>query len=109
LVLLNDPQYLEAYRVLATGVLKAAATRDARIARVFRLATRRSPRPGERAPLRAYYDAQLTEYSADRSAARDLVTVGVAPVDGQIDVAELAALMNLTAVVMNTPDAYMLR
>ena len=109
LVLLNDPQYLEAYRVLATGVMKVVATRDARITRVFRLATRRSPRPGELASMRAYYDAQLDEYSADRGAARDLVTVGVSPVDAQMDLAELAALTNLTAAVMNTPDAYMLR
>jgi hypothetical protein len=89
--------------------MKVVATRDARITRVFRLATRRSPRPGELASMRAYYDAQLKEYSADRGAARDLVTVGVSPVDGQMDLAELAALTNLTAAVMNTPDAYMLR
>ncbi len=63
----------------------------------------------ELAPLRAYYDSQLQLYAADRAAARELVSVGVTPVDGQIDVAELAALSNVTAAVMNTPDAYMLR
>ena len=109
LVLLNDPQYLEAYRSLAAGVIKSVSTKDARVIRVFRLATRRAPRPGELAPLRAYYDSQLQLYAADRAAARELVSVGVTPVDGQIDVAELAALSNVTAAVMNTPDAYMLR
>jgi NAD+ synthase (glutamine-hydrolysing) len=37
-VLLDDPQYLEAYRVLATHVLKTVADTDARITTVFRLA-----------------------------------------------------------------------
>ena len=45
----------------------------------------------------------------DKDAAEKLVKAGVTPVDPQVDVAQLAALMNLTAVVMNTPDAYSLR
>ena len=109
LVLLDDPQYLEAYRVLATHVLKTVADPDARITTVFRLATRRKPTPQERSPMRAYLDAQVERYSADKDAAAKLVKAGVTPVDPQVDVAQLAALMNLTAVVMNTPDAYSLR
>jgi hypothetical protein len=109
LVLLDDPQYLEAYRVLATHVLKTVADTDARITTVFRLATRRKPTPQERRPMRAYLEAQLVRYSQDKDAAEKLVKSGVTPVDPQVDVAQLAALMNLTAVVMNTPDAYSLR
>jgi hypothetical protein len=109
LVLLDDPQYLEAYRVLATHVLKTVADPDARITTVFRLATRRKPTPQERGPMRAYLDAQLVRYSEDKDAAEKLVQAGVTPVDPQVDVTQLAALMNLTAVVMNTPDAYSLR
>ena len=59
--------------------------------------------------MRAYFDAQLVRYSADKDAATKLVKAGVTPVDPDVDVAQLAALMNLTAVVMNTPDAYSLR
>ena len=59
--------------------------------------------------MRAYLDAQVERYSADKDAAVKLVKAGVTPVDPQVDVAQLAALMNLTAVVMNTPDAYSLR
>jgi hypothetical protein len=109
LVLLDDPQYLEAYRALATNVLKTTAGAEAQITTVFRLATRRRPRPEELAPMRAYYEAQLQEYARDRAAAADLVKVGITPVDGTVDTVRLAALMNLTAAVMNTPDAYSLR
>ncbi len=106
LVLLDDPQYLEAYRVLATNVLKAETDRDAQIRLVFRLATRRFPSEAEMGPLRQYYDAQATEFTGDRKKAAELVKVGVTPVDDGMDVAKLAALTNVTAAVMNTPDAY---
>ena len=81
LVLLDDPQYLEAYRVLATHVLKTVADPDARITTVFRLATRRKPTPQERGPMRAYLDAQVERYSDDQEAAAKLVKAGVTPVD----------------------------
>jgi len=109
LVLLNDPQYLEAYRVLASRVMKAETTRDGRITQMFRLATRRRPRPAEMAPMRVYYEAQRARYASDAAAAAALVGLGVTPVDRALDPAQLAALMNLTAAVMNTPDAYSLR
>jgi len=109
LVLLDDPQYLEAYRMLATRVLKSGGDTDGRITMVFRLATRRRPRPDELAPMRAYYEAQMRRYSRDAEAAAALVKVGVTPVDDTVDKGQLAALMNLTAAVMNTPDAYSLR
>jgi hypothetical protein len=109
LVLLDDPQYLEAYRTLATQVLKTTRDADAQITTVFRLATRRRPHAAELAPMRAYYDAQLQQYAQDPAAASELIAVGVTPVDPHVDKARLAALMNLTAAVMNTPDAYSLR
>jgi hypothetical protein len=109
LVLLDDPQYLEAYRSLAAHVLKTAAATDARLTMVFRLATRRRPAPDEMATLRRYYDLQVQRYSKDRAAAAELLSTGVSPVDSQADPVQLAALMNVTTVVMNSPDAYSLR
>jgi hypothetical protein len=109
LVLLDDPQYLEAYRALAASVLRAETAPDARLTRVFRLATRRMPRPSEMAAMRDYHDAQLERYAADRESAVTLLQVGVTPPDASLDPVLLAALTNLTTVVMNTPDAYTLR
>jgi hypothetical protein len=106
LVLMDDPQYLEAYRVLATRVLKETSQRDEQIKLVFRLATRRMPKDAELAELRPYYDAQIAEFGADPKKAADLVQVGVEPVDASVDVAQMAALTNVTAAVMNSPDAY---
>ena len=109
LVLLDDPQFLEAYRALAGNVLKKQAATDARLTMVFRLATRRHPRPAEMAGMRDYFTAQLQRYANDRDAAVQLLSVGVTPRDQTLDPVVLAALTNLTTVVMNTPDAYSLR
>ena len=48
-------------------------------------------------------------YPKDTAAAAALVKIGVTPVDDGVDKAQLAALMNVTAAIMNTPDAYSLR
>ena len=109
LVLLDDPQYLEAYRALASHVLKTESAADARLTLVFRLATRRHPRADEMVVLREYHAAQLQRFGRDRDAATKLLSVGVNPMDTTLDVVQLAALTNLTTVVMNTPDAYSLR
>jgi hypothetical protein len=109
LVLLDDPQFLEAYRALAGQVLKTETTSDSQLTRVFRLATRRHPKPSEMAGMRDYYSAQLRRDADDRDAAVELLTVGVTARDESLDPVQLAALTNLTTVVMNTPDAYSLR
>jgi hypothetical protein len=106
LVLLDDPQYMEAYRVLATRVLKEKSDRDQQIRLVFRLATRRMPKEAEMAELRPYYDSQLAVFGADKKKAEDLVHVGVQPVDPTVDIVQMAALTNVAAAVMNSPDAY---
>ncbi len=109
LVLLDDPQYVEAYRVLAAKVLSAPGDADAQVTTIFRLATRRRPAANELARLRTYYDGQLQRYAKDPAAAADLLRSGVTPVPAGVDQGRLAALTNVTAVIMNTPDAYTLR
>ena len=109
LVLLDDPQYVEAYRALAASVLQSGDDMRAHVTTVFRLATRRRPTAEESARLRTYYDRQLERYASDPAAASALLRTGVTPAPQGLDERRLAALTNLTAVVMNTPDAYTLR
>jgi hypothetical protein len=109
LVLLDDPQFLEAYRALAAKVLATETSADARLTTIVRLATRRHPRADEMATLRDYYAAQVKRFSGDHGAAGALVKTGVTPVPAGVDVVQLAALTNVVTVVMNTPDAYTLR
>jgi hypothetical protein len=109
LALLNDPQYVEAYRVLATRAIQTSTDKDQQLAMVFRLAARRRPTDPELAAVRRYYDAEIRRFAAAQDDAKAFVSVGVTPVDPNVDAVQLAALTNVTAAVMNTPDAYSIR
>jgi hypothetical protein len=109
LTLLNDPQYVEAYKALAAHVMKSAPDVDAQIGTLFRLVIRRRPLANETGPMRRYYDTQVSRFTADGESAAKLLKTGVAPADPQLDPVRLAAMTNLAAVVMNTPDAYTIR
>jgi mono/diheme cytochrome c family protein len=106
LELLNDPQFVEAYRVLATRVLRGASDADAQVTLLFRLALRRSPHADELALVRDFYQSELQRFSADPEAAAKFVRTGVAPVDPAVEPVRLAAFTSAAAVVMNSPDAY---
>ena len=107
--LLNDPQYVEAYRVLSEHLLQGGGDPNRQLVTLFRLATRRQPRPAELATLVDYRDAQIARYAKSPDAAKALVSIGVTPADPKLDPARLAALTMTTAVVFNTPDAYWMR
>src|SRR5205823_8971673 len=59
LVLLDDPQYVEAYRVLATRVLKEKTTPEDQVSLLFRLATRRLPTEKEKALFAQYHQSEM--------------------------------------------------
>jgi hypothetical protein len=107
--MINDPQFAEAYRLLATRAIGAGGDRDAQIMTMFRLATRRHPLEKELSVLRDYYGAQRSEFAADQDKAKELLALGVTPVDPKANLVELAAMTRLAALVMNAPDAYTIR
>jgi hypothetical protein len=109
LALLNDPQYVETYRVLATRALRASVDRGQQLALVFRLAVRRKATAAELETIQRYYDAEIARFTVAPDDAKAFVSIGVTPLDPQLDVIQLAALTNVVAAVMNTPDAYSLR
>jgi hypothetical protein len=109
LALLDDPQYVEAYRVLATRAIQTSADKRRQLALVFRLAARRRATAQELAAFERYYEAQLKRFQSAPDDAKAFVSVGVTPVDPNINVAELAALTNVAAAVMNAPDSYSVR
>jgi hypothetical protein len=110
LVLLNDPQYLEAYRKMAERAYSAADNLDERIVTLFRLGARRAPTEQELSILREYYDAELAAYSSGRPQdVGDILRIGVSETDSAADPATLVALTSVAAAVMNTPDAYSIR
>ncbi len=109
LELMNDPQFVEAYRVLADHAQKSGADPAVQLKTIFRLARRELPTPEQLELMRKYYEQQVSRFDADLPAAAALLKSGVMPVDPAADIAHLAALTNVTALVMNTPDANSIR
>ncbi len=52
---------------------------------------------------------QRDEFAADTAKRDALLKVGVTPADTALDATALAALTNVAAVVMNSPDAFTVR
>jgi len=105
LVLLNDPTYVEASRVLAEKTLSQAG-RDPqkRIDFAFRLATDRKPQPEERAVLLALAREELVEYRRDKTSAMKLIGVGETKPNPKLDPAELAAWTTVTSTILNMDE-----
>src|SRR3984893_7599245 len=91
LVLLNDPIYVEAARVLAEQALREGGGTDQRIQFAYRHVLCRSAQSSELDVLRTLYEQHLKQYQADKPAAEALLKIGDHPPPKEIDPAELAA------------------
>jgi hypothetical protein len=109
LVMLNDTQFMEAYRKLSERVLSSSTDEDQQITMLWRLAVRRAPRPPELAATRKLLQTEQQRMEAKPAKAQELLAIGVSPVDPAMNPVKLAAMTVVTAGVMNTPDAYTLR
>ena len=77
LVLLNDPTYVEAARVLAErALLEAGSDAAARVSFLFRLATARRATPAELRVLLDLEQRELAHYKKDPAQAAKLIAVG---------------------------------
>lgn len=102
LVLLNDPTYVEAARVLAGRLLTAGgASERERLTFAFRQTLNRSPRDEEAKLLTELLQKQRQVYATDKAAAEALLKTGDAPVPDGLDHAELAAWTSLARAVLN--------
>lgn len=106
LVLLNDPTYVEAARVLAERIVREggggmAASWEKKLAWAYVRALGRGPTAEEARVLKGLFETQRARYAKDEAAARELVSVGEAPVAKDIAVAELAAWTAVARAVLN--------
>lgn len=102
LVLLNDPSFVEAARVLAERVLSEAQADDAeRIAWMFRRTLSRAPSEEESNILLNLLSKHRTEYGSAADAAKSLLSIGEKQVTQDLEPVELAAWTSVTRVVFN--------
>jgi hypothetical protein len=102
LALMNDPEFVEAARVLAARLLTGKTTdAAARIDLAFERALGRAPTAAERASLLSALPKFRADYSARPDDARALLKVGLAPAPVGVDRVELAAWTQVCRVVLN--------
>ncbi len=107
LVLLNDPQYVEAARVLAERIQREGGSDlQARIRYGFRLATSRHPTQEEASLLAEVYEEERRRFALAPADADSLLAVGERPRDPALDRYDTAAFAVVAGLLLNHDEAY---
>ncbi len=102
LVMLNDPQFVEAARVFASRIVReGGGSVDACIEFAFRQALSRSPDDRERELIAGLYVDSREEYARAPERAVELITTGAAPLPEEMDAVELAAWTCVSRAMFN--------
>ena len=102
LVLLNDPTYVEAARVLGERLAAASVSISQRIDLAFEQATARRATAPEKAVLTSLYRSERARFRASPRDAQALITAGEAPhaTPGR-DAADVAATISVARAILN--------
>ena len=107
LVLLNDPQFVEASRALAERIQREAPENvTAQIQRGFRLATGRTPSDQEVSLMENLYTQEKERFAARPADIDSLFSVGELVADASLDRTNTAALTMVTQLILNHDEAY---
>jgi hypothetical protein len=101
LVLLNDPQFVEAARALGERMLRESGTLEEKLAYGFRCAATRRPTGRELRLLTELYREQLALFRKDPAGARKFLKTGDHPPAPGLDPAELAAAAATAGAILN--------
>ncbi len=105
LLLMNEPQYIEAARTLAERTMKEGGmTPEARLTFMFRLTTARRPDANEMKEMLAAYKDHLAAYSRDAAKAKQLISVGEQKPDDKLNPSELAAWTMIANLLLNLDE-----
>src|SRR5260370_32849509 len=73
--MLNDTQFLEAYRKLAERAIKSSANEDEQLITMWRLALRRHPDAAELATMKAYRASEVARMQESPDDAKKLIAI----------------------------------
>ena len=110
LVLLNDPQFLEASRALALRIKQEAGdSLKEKIETGFKLALSRSPSEEELSVFETLYHEEMAEFLKDESGVADYLSVGDFRIGDKFDPVEMAALTVLSNTLFNMDETFIKR
>ncbi len=105
LVLLNDPQYIESARVLATNILKKELNTQEDISiLLFRTITSRLPDKEELQNMMVYLEESEEGLKGSDKNFEDLLTIGDTPLDDSVDKRDLYKYTTLACVLLNLEE-----
>ncbi len=104
LVLMNDPQYMEAARVMAQKLLTSNPSPENNLTLAFRKLTGRQPKPNELEILLQSYQESLKSFSEYPSSSTELLLVGDFPINENLDQNVLAAHTIAISSIMNLDE-----
>ncbi|MEO5716873.1 MAG: DUF1553 domain-containing protein [Luteolibacter sp.] len=104
LVLLNDPQFVEASRVLASHALEASPGFDTRLDFITARLMNRTLKADERGVVKAALDQYLATYQAQPAEASKILTVGAAAPSATLKAPELAAWTLVASQILNLDE-----
>jgi hypothetical protein len=104
LVLMNDPQVLEAARVLAERVSNLNLTQEQKIERVFRLILCRKPNEKERGLLTEYFNKEKLKFNNSKEIATKYLKAGEYVQAKTKNISETAALMQVNHMLINLDE-----
>jgi hypothetical protein len=104
LVLLNDPQFVEAARAFAQRALDHPGDDPARLRWAFEECVSRKPTDAELALLTKTLTRERTHYTANQAAAQKYLATGESLRDEKIPIAEHAAWSQVAALLLNLSE-----
>ncbi len=105
LLLMNDPQYVEAARHFGAHIMTDGGNGAAeRLGYGFRLVTARRPNSSERAVLLDTLEKYRAKYRKDPEAAQKIISVGESPVNSKLNKTELAAYTMVANLLLNLDE-----
>jgi hypothetical protein len=106
LVLLNDPTFVEAARVLAARAISECGPGiDEKITWYYRQVLSRNPSEKELTLLREFYQRNASRYEEDPRAAEKLLSIGLAALPAEKDRVQLAAWTAVARAILNLHES----
>ncbi len=110
LILMNDPQYVEAARMLAERMMREGGnTTSDRITFAFKAMVGRHPRPKELELMTQLYSEELVDFQKQPQRARQMLTTGEHLVDKTLNANELAACTVVATTLINFEETVVKR
>jgi len=108
LVLLNDPQFVEAARVTAEKLIKKYRPEE-QLAKAFKLSTGRQADAKEMEIIQQFYQEEEERFGLNKRDAMAYLSTGSKPVDSTLDPVRVASLATVINGIMNTTEGYTIR